>query len=146
MRFAMKTLSHIGGDYMFDINSLINDLNDFFKETGMSKREFCRRCNVSASVLTRILNGERSSITTRTFVRFSNGLHKLSKENDLSICSAQRSIVDEYINKLTLNEVNELITKLEIIREKLIEEELEIKRIELRELEKMYNNLKEGEA
>lgn len=57
-----------------DFTPLRNLVNDY-KERGISMRQLSRRCDISVSYLSRIANGHKKGMSSKTVVKICNGLN-----------------------------------------------------------------------
>lgn len=60
----------------------VEKIAEFIKENGLTKKEFCKQCNISPSALYRIMNGKNFNLTSlfRIAKRMNEPIHRFFKQ------------------------------------------------------------------
>lgn len=110
------------GDF-FDVNKLRKDVKDFLHKNYMSLDVFKRISKIDKAVMSRFLNGNEPSINAVVCMIY--GMGKNIADYELNSISASVCEQVEYLDTLSIDELDKLIKRLTSIRDKKIIDELE---------------------
>lgn len=107
----------------FDVNKLRRDVKDFLHLNYMTLDVFQRISGIDKAVMSRFLNGKNPSINAVVGIIYGMGTNIADYE--LSSIGATVYEQVEYIDTLSIDELDKLIKRLTAIKDKKVKDELE---------------------
>lgn len=123
-------------DY-FNVDKLRKDVKDFLHKNYMTLEVFQRISKIDRAVMSRFLNGNNPSINTVIGIIYAIG--KNIADYELSSVGTTALERFEYIDRLSIDELDIMIKRLTSIRDKKIKDELERLHNEIAKYESLYN-------
>lgn len=123
-------------DY-FNVDKLKKDVKDFLYLNSMSLEAFQTISRIDKAVMSRFLNGNNPSINTVIGIIYAMG--KNIADYELSSVGTTAFEQVEYIDRLSIDELDIMIKRLTSIRDKKIKDELERLHNEIAKYESLYN-------